>query len=70
MRAEFQLEVPEDVGRAVGPSLRSSDRVSFEVEQGDGLQVGIETEDLGALRGASNTALMLSKLSNRFMEKR
>ncbi len=66
MKARLELDVSPTVAEAVSPSLQSSDRVQFDVEHGRDLEIGIEADGLGPLRGATNTALMLAKLSDRF----
>lgn len=65
MKAELAIPMdhPDRVRSAVAPSLRDSDAVSFEIGQGDGLDITVQAETLGTLRGAVNTALMLTKLS-------
>ncbi len=65
MNAVFELDVeqPETVRDAITPSLRDSDAVQYSVAGDDALRVQIETDTLGQLRGATNTALMLIKLS-------
>ncbi len=70
MRADLSLDVAEPgaVVAAVGPSLRSSDAVRFDVSAGDTVDITVESERLGALRGATNTALMLSTLSRNILE--
>lgn len=66
MKATLDIDVPdaESVGQAVSPSLRDSSTVSYSFITGDGLQVTISSDRLGPLRGATNTTLMLIKLSN------
>lgn len=67
MNATLALDVerPDAVRDAIKPSLRDSDAVQYSVvsDTADQIQVEIKTDTLGQLRGATNTALMLIKLS-------
>lgn len=67
MKASLDLDVtrPEQVYRAVTPSLRDTSAVQYDVSAGDSLHISLETEGLGPLRGATNTALMLTKLAEK-----
>lgn len=69
MRARLDLDVarPEDVQHALDPALRDSNAVRFDTTVDDQFHVTVESEKLGALRGATNTALMLSKLSDKIL---
>lgn len=70
MRADLELDVedPGAVHAAVAPDLTDSDRLSFDTDVGDGrLRIRIEADSLGVLRGGTNTAMMLTKLSQRFI---
>lgn len=66
VKAALELDVDnvEAVHNAVGPSLRSTSTVSYDVHADDMLNIAVETEKLGSLRGAVNTTLMLVKLSD------
>lgn len=68
MRADLDLDVadPQVTARAIAPSLRDSDAVRFAVDAGERLEVRVEADRLGALRGGTNTALMLTRLSDKF----
>lgn len=71
MKAAVTLDVdePERLRQAVAPSLRSSDAVAFDTGvDGDGFHIDVETDRLGALRGATNSALMLSSLGAKILE--
>lgn len=67
MKASLELDVthPDQVYRAVAPSLRDTPAVSYTVSADDSLHISLETEGLGPLRGATNTALMLTKLAEK-----
>jgi len=71
MRAELELDVPEPdkLRDAVGPSLRSSEKVGFEVRSPGDLEITVEADRLGPLRGGTNTALMLVRLATRTLER-
>lgn len=72
MRADLELDVeePGKVRKAVSPSLRSSDKVGFDTSAGEKLEISVESKKLGSLRGGANTALMLTRLATKFMEKK
>lgn len=72
MKADLSIEAadPARVAAAVGPSLRDSDAVRFDVSADDTVDIAVETGKMGALRGATNTALMLTALSRNIMEDR
>ncbi len=69
MKASLELDVDNarDVYRVVEPDLQDSGRVSFDVSVDESLQVDVEADSLGALRGALNTATKLSKLGSRML---
>lgn len=69
MNAELALDMSdiETVRKAVSPSLRDSGKVRFDVGAGEALAIAVEADTLGALRGGVNTALMLSRLSDKFI---
>jgi tRNA threonylcarbamoyladenosine modification (KEOPS) complex Pcc1 subunit len=69
MESTLTLDVAQadKIGRALAPSLRDSDTVQYRFAADDQLQITISAEGLGPLRGATNTALMLTKLSNNVM---
>lgn len=66
MNADLSVDVqhPERVRQAVSPSLRDSDAVTFDVAADEELHVTVAAATLGTLRGATNTALMLTKLAD------
>lgn len=66
MKSVLDLDVPQPgaVKEAIAASLRDSDNVAYRIDAENGLRIEIETDGLGSLRGATNTALMLVKLSN------
>lgn len=70
MNASFDLAVddPEQVHQAVSPSLRDSSAVAFTTDADDTLTIDIKTGRLGPMRGATNTALMLTKLATKILE--
>lgn len=70
MRADLALDIedPDGVMAAVRPDLTDSQRIAFDVAvDGDELHIGVEADSLGVLRGGINTALMLTKLSEKTM---
>lgn len=70
MRADLGLDIedPGAVMAAVRPDLTDGQRISFDIAvDSDELQIGVEADSLGVLRGGVNTALMLTKLSEKTM---
>lgn len=66
MQSVLDLDVshPDAVRDAIAPSLRDSNAVQYRISADDNLRIEIDATGLGPLRGATNTALMLVKLSN------
>ena len=64
---EFDLDHPEKVQSSVAPDLSDSGRVVFDTWMDDGLNVSVEADSLGSMRGALNTVMRLVKLSEKFM---
>ncbi len=60
---ELDTAQPDAVHDAIAPSLRDTDSVQYQVSADEQLHVTIQAETLGQLRGATNTAMMLIKLS-------
>lgn len=72
MNAALDLEADdaETLEAVLEPSLRGFGGTSFDVTAENGrLHIGVEAEKLGALRGATNTALMLTKLATNVLER-
>jgi tRNA threonylcarbamoyladenosine modification (KEOPS) complex Pcc1 subunit len=69
MEATLSLDIAHasQAGDALVGSLRDSDAVQYRFEEQDGLRITITANGLGPLRGATNTALMLAKLSTNVM---
>lgn len=70
MRADLGLDIedPRAVMAAVRPDLTDSERISFDIAvDDDELQISVGADSLGVLRGGVNTALMLTKLSEKTM---
>lgn len=69
MRAELELDVPrpDAVAEAVAPSLQGGGP-TFAVESDDGVRITVTADTLGTLRGATNTAMMLTRLGTKIME--
>lgn len=62
---ELDVEHPAVAGAAVSPSLQGSGPVEFTVEAGETVDIAVASDRLGSLRGAVNTALMLTRLSDK-----
>ncbi len=68
MIADLSLDIdrPGQVAAAVGPSLRDGGTVGFDIAAGDTLDITVEADRLGTLRGGVNTALMLARTATKF----
>ena len=64
---EFELDHPEKVCDSLVPDLSDSGRVVFETSIDEGLNVSVEADSLGSMRGGLNTVMRLVKLSEKFM---
>jgi tRNA threonylcarbamoyladenosine modification (KEOPS) complex Pcc1 subunit len=70
MKTEIQIDTdnPGQLEKAVSPSLDSTDRVSYVVESDEGsLDIEIETDGLGSLRGCTDTAFRLTSLTEKIL---
>ncbi len=67
MNAELELDVdrPRTVAAALAPSLRDGGTVAFGIAADDTVDITVEAEKLGSLRGGVNTALMLARLAEK-----
>ncbi len=64
---EFDLDNEEKICSSVEPDLVDSERVKFDVNRRDFLEVEIEADSLGSFRGSLNTATKLVKLSSKII---
>ncbi len=70
MKAELEIDA-ENPGRLreiLRPSLESRDKVNLEVEASDVLEVYIQTEGLGPLRGTTDNVFRLTSLAKKIYE--
>jgi len=71
MNASLSMAVADTdtVAAAVRPSLQDSDAATFTVDAGEELQVDVTADTFGVLRGTVNTAMMLTRLSHKILER-
>ena len=70
MKTELEIDTdnPGKLARALDPSFESADRVSYELERKEnGIDIRIETDTLGTLRGATDNAFRLALLSEKML---
>lgn len=58
------------MGKIVGQSLESTQKVNYRIESSDKFEVTIETHSLGVLRGCSDTVYRLTMLADKIYTKR
>ena len=70
MKAELEIdgENPGRLREILRPSLESRDKVNLEVEASDVLEVYIQTEGLGPLRGTTDNVFRLTSLAKKIYE--
>lgn len=62
----FDVERPEQLEKAVGLSLESSDKVRYNYSSdNESFNVKVSTDRVGSLRGATDSVFRLVSLSNR-----
>jgi len=69
MNAELRIESSKssEIAEVLSSSLRTDDKVGYSLRDGEELEIQIETDTLGRMRGATDTALMLSMLAEKTM---
>lgn len=70
MRTELEIDSdkPGKLSRAITPSLDSSERVDYKiVKQEEKIEIIIETDSLGSLRGTTDAAFRLALLSKKIL---
>ncbi len=68
MKSELEIEAerPKELQRIIGLSLQSNNKVQYQIEsKEDSLNVKIDTDGLGPLRGCTDTAFRLVSLAKK-----
>ena len=66
----FELSEPVLTADSVRPSLKDNEKVTYRLEnQEDSLDINIETEKLGVLRGCSDSVFRLIMLADKIYSK-
>lgn len=70
MKAELEIDAinPGRLREILRPSIESRDKVNLEVEASDVLEVYIQTEGLGPLRGTTDNVFRLTSLAKKIYE--
>lgn len=67
MKSEINLDLqePEATKRILDQSLDTDSKVKYGLKASDKLQIRIETESIGPLRGSTDTAFRLAMLTEK-----
>ena len=70
MKAELKIDTEdsETLREILGPSLESRGKVDLKVEAKEGLEVEIQTDGLGPLRGTADNVFRLTSLAKKIYE--
>jgi tRNA threonylcarbamoyladenosine modification (KEOPS) complex Pcc1 subunit len=61
---EIEAERPEELKEILAPSLENGESVKYRLKASDNsLNIRVETESLGALRGCTDTVFRLSSIA-------
>ena len=63
-KLELDIDNP-DIRKILEPSLDSDSKVNYSLEAGQNLNIRIETDSLGPLRGSTDTAFRLAMLADK-----
>ncbi len=69
MKTQLSIDAEPGLRQVVNPSLDSDRKVSYVVEDGEELEITIETDSLGPLRGATDTVFRLAMLGNKILQR-
>lgn len=67
---EIETDYPEKIASSVSPSLKNNERVDYSTEVSENIfQVKVETDQLGVLRGCTDSAFRLIMLTDKIHSK-
>lgn len=70
VKTAVEIEAEPGLREVLAPSLETDQKVSYTVDSdGEKLVVTVETDSLGALRGATDTVFRLAMLGNRILKR-
>lgn len=69
MKAELEIDTsrPKAMADVLRPSLRTDDKVGYQIKDDSDFSIQIKTDTLGRMRGATDTCLMLAMLAQKTM---